>query len=116
MSRPRGQLSPNVTGLHRLNPSQSPLRTATIGGRSAASAHGLPTADVLAAEVTQPREAIPAPQLRPMQISDFTDWLRSRTNKHHRPFQADTIAAYCHAARALSEWMSGHDVNGDFIA
>jgi hypothetical protein len=49
-------------------------------------------------------------------ISDFTDWLRSRTNKHHRPFQADIIAAYCDAARALSEWMSGHDVNGDFIA
>jgi sulfatase maturation enzyme AslB (radical SAM superfamily) len=65
--------------------------------------------------VTQPREAIMAAQLRRMQISDLTDWLRSRTNKHHWPFLADTIVAYCVVARALCEWMSGHDVNGDLI-
>ena len=51
-----------------------------------------------------------------MQISEFTVWLRSRTNKHHRPFQADTIAACADAARALSEWMSELDIDGDFTA
>jgi integrase/recombinase XerD len=62
------------------------------------------------------QEAVPAPDLRRMQISEFTAWLRSRTNKHHRPFQADTIAAYADAGRALSEWMSGQGIDGDFTA
>jgi hypothetical protein len=85
-------------------------------GGVVSSARGLTTAEILAAQVGQPREAVPAPQLRRMQISEFTIWLRSRTNKHHRPFQADTIAAYADAARALSEWMSGQDIDGDFTA
>lgn len=95
---------------------KSPLRVATTGGRTVPPVRGLTTADILAAGFDQPREAIPAPQLRRMQISEFTGWLRARTNKHHRPFQADTIAAYADAARALSEWMRGHDVDGDFTA
>jgi len=37
-------------------------------------------------------------------------------NKHHRPFQADTIAAYADADRALSEWMTGQGIDGDFTA
>jgi hypothetical protein len=73
-----------------------------MGGGILPSAAGLTTAEILAAEIGQPREAVPVPQLRRMQISEFTIWLRSRTNKHHRPFQADTIAAYADAARALS--------------
>ena len=55
----------------------------------------------------------PSAQLRRMQTSEFTIWLRPRTNKHHRPLQADTIAAYADAARPLSEWMSGQDIDGD---
>ena len=51
-----------------------------------------------------------------MQISEFSAWLRSRTNKHHRPFQADTIAAYADAARALDQWMAGQGIDGDFTA
>ena len=95
---------------------KSPLRAATMGGGSVPPVRGLTTADIMAAGVDQPREAIPAPQLRRMQISEFTVWLRGRTNKHHRPFQTDTIAAYADAARALSEWMNGHGIDGDFTA
>jgi hypothetical protein len=94
---------------------KSPLRTATIGG-IAPAARGLTTPEILAAGFSQPREAAPAPQLRRMQISEFTIWLRGRTNKHHRPFQADTIAAYADAARALSDWMSGQHIDEDFTA
>ncbi len=65
---------------------KSPLRTATMGGTVPAG-RGLMTADILAAGVGQRQVAVPAPQLRQMQISEFTVWLRSRTNKHHRPFQ-----------------------------
>ena len=92
------------------------LRAATIGGGTVPSARGLTTADIMAAKFGEPREAVPAPQLRRMQISEFTVWLRSRTSKHHRSFRADTIAAHADAARVLSEWMSGHDVDGDFTA
>ena len=95
---------------------KSPLRAATMGAGSMPSARGLTSADIMAAGFGQPREAVSAPQLRRMQISELTTWLRSRTSKHHRPFQADTIAAYADAARALSEWMIGHDVDGDFTA
>ena len=95
---------------------KSPLRAATTGGGTAPSVRGLTTKEILAAGLAKPHEAISAPQLRRMQISEFTIWLRSRTNKHHRPFQADTIAAYADAARALSEWMNGHDIDGDFTA
>ena len=68
---------------------------------------GLTTAEILTAGTGLRRESVPAPDLQRMQISEFTAWLRSRTNKHHRPFQADTIAAYAAAARALHEWMTG---------
>jgi hypothetical protein len=87
-----------------------------MGGGAVPPAHGLTTTDIMAAGFSQPRETVPAPQLRRMQISEFTVWLRGRTNKHHRPFQADTIAAYADAARALSEWMNGHGIDGDFTA
>jgi hypothetical protein len=95
---------------------KSPLRAASMGGGAMPSARGLTTADIMAAGFGEPREAVPDPQLRRMQISEFTIWLRSWTSKHHRPFQADTIAAYADAARALSEWMGGHGIDGDFTA
>jgi hypothetical protein len=94
---------------------KSPLRAATLGGMTRAGS-GLTTAEILTAGTGLRREAVPAPDLRRMQISEFTAWLRSRTNKHHRPFQADTIAAYADAARALHEWMNGQDIDGDFTA
>ena len=94
---------------------KSPLRAATVGGMAPAGS-GLTTADILTAGTRLRREAVPAPDLRRMQTREFTAWLRSRTNKHHRPFQADTIAAYADAARALGEWMSEQDIDGDFTA
>ncbi len=41
-----------------------------------------------------PGAAISAPQLRKMQISEFSAWLRTQTNKHQRPFQEETIRDY----------------------
>ncbi len=41
-------------------------------------------------------------QLRAMMISEFEQWLRSRTNQEKRPFQEETVVAYAKAARALS--------------
>ena len=51
-----------------------------------------------------------------MMISEFEQWLRSRTNKQKRAFHEDTILAYAKAARALDTWMTDHDVDGDFTA
>ena len=49
-------------------------------------------------------------------ISEFRDWLRSRTNRNGRPFQADTISAYADAAIALDAWMTAEGIDGDFTA
>lgn len=51
-----------------------------------------------------------------MSVSEFTDWLRTRTNKHDRPFQEDTITAYRDAARALHRWMTSQGIDDDFAA
>jgi hypothetical protein len=72
---------------------KSPLAAGTMSGMVSPAALDLTTAEILAAGVSQPREAVPAPQLRRMQISEFTVRLRYRTYKHHRAFQAGTIAA-----------------------
>jgi hypothetical protein len=48
----------------------------------------------------------PPEELRQLMISEFGEWLWSRTNKHKRPFQEDTISAYRDAAIALSGWMT----------
>lgn len=55
-------------------------------------------------------------QLRAMMISEFCQWLRSRTNKEKRPFQEETITAYKVAARALDAWMTSAGLDGDFTA
>ena len=47
-------------------------------------------------------------------ISEFGQWLRSRTNKHKRPFQEDTISAYRDAVVALSGWMTREGIQADF--
>jgi hypothetical protein len=47
-------------------------------------------------------------------ISEFRDWLGSRTNRNGRPSQADTISAYADAAIALDAWMSADGIDGDF--
>jgi site-specific recombinase XerD len=65
--------------------------------------------------VALPAELTPE-QLRTMMISEFCDWLRSRTNKQKRPYQEETITAYATAARALSAWMTSAGVDGNFTA
>ena len=55
-------------------------------------------------------------QLRRMQISEFSAWLRTQTNKHKRPFQEETIRSYAETARALDLWMAKEDIDGDFTA
>jgi len=51
-----------------------------------------------------------------MQVSEFTAWLRTQTNKHKRPFQEQTILGYAEAARALDAWMTTESIDGDFMA
>jgi hypothetical protein len=59
---------------------------------------------------------VTAQQLRRMQISEFSVWLRTQTNKHKRPFQEETIRGYAETARALDRWMAADDIDGDFTA
>jgi len=47
-------------------------------------------------------------------ISEYGEWLRTRTNRHGRPFQAETISAYRDAAVALSSWMTSAGLSVDF--
>lgn len=47
-------------------------------------------------------------------ISEYGEWLRTRTNRHGRPFQAESISAYCDAAVALSAWMTSTGLEADF--
>jgi site-specific recombinase XerD len=49
-------------------------------------------------------------------ISEFAQSMRSRTNKHGRPFQQDTITDYTETARVLDRWMTKHGIDGDFTA
>jgi integrase/recombinase XerD len=49
-------------------------------------------------------------------ISEFEQWLRSRTNQEKRPFHEETIVAYAKAARALAAWMTAKKIDGDFTA
>jgi hypothetical protein len=60
--------------------------------------------------VAVPPVVTSAPQLRQMQISE---WLRTQTNKHKRPFQEQTILGYAESARVLDRWMESRGIEGD---
>jgi integrase/recombinase XerD len=95
MSRPAA--SPASAG----RPRKSPLRLAATGEPS------LPAR----------RQGRLSPgQLRAMMISEFEQWLRSRTNQEKRPFHEETVLAYAKAARALDAWMTEKKIDGDFTA
>jgi site-specific recombinase XerD len=49
-------------------------------------------------------------------IREFGEWLWSRTNKHHRPFQPDTVSSYTETARVLDRWMTQQGIDCDFTA
>jgi site-specific recombinase XerD len=53
-------------------------------------------------------------QVRAMQVNEFCQWLRPRTNQEKRPFQEETITAYKVAARALDAWMTASEMDGDY--
>jgi site-specific recombinase XerD len=81
------------------------------------TALGAPPADEPAGSEPQPpSREVTAQQLRRMQISEFTAWLRTQTNKYKRPFQKETIIAYQETARALDRWMAKQEIDGDFTA
>jgi integrase/recombinase XerD len=94
---------------------KNPLRASTMSLLAPAEAvSGQPgsadrSTDPAALEVT-------AQQLRQMQVSEFSAWLRTQTNKHKRPFQEETIRGYAETARALDLWMVEEDIDGDFTA
>jgi hypothetical protein len=94
---PRSAASPASAG----RPRKSPLRLAAGGKPSF-----LPRGD---------GRLLPG-QLRTMMISEFEQWLRSRTNQEKRPFQEETVVAYAKAARALDAWMTEKKIDGDFTA
>jgi integrase/recombinase XerD len=83
-------------------PRKSPLRVAA--GSPQLAAIGRPPAEMT------------GQQLRAMMISEFGQWLRSRTSKEKRPFQDETITAYQVAARAPDAWMTSAGLDGDFTA
>src|SRR5512146_458692 len=87
-------------------PRKSPLRVVPFPGGG--SPH-LPQPSPRPADLT-------GAQLRAMQVSEFAQWLRSRTNQEKRPFQEETITAYKVAARALDAWMTTREMDGDFTA
>jgi site-specific recombinase XerD len=64
-------------------------------------------------EAERPPE-LTAAQLRRIAISEFRDWLSTRTSRDKRPFQPDTIAAYADAATALDAWMSAEGIEEEF--
>lgn len=64
----------------------------------------------------QPAAEVSAQQLRQMQISEFSAWLRTQTNEHKRPFQEETIRGYAETPRALDLWMAEQEADGDFTA
>jgi hypothetical protein len=61
-----------------------------------------------------PALEVTAQQLRRMQISEFSAWLRTQTNKHKRPFQEETIRSYAETARALD--LAEEGIDDDFTA
>jgi|SRR5579875_304611 len=68
------------------------------------------------AQGIEPRRVLPdsAPAVRQMMISEFCEGLRTRTNRHGRPFQEDTVSAYRDAAIALDAWMTQTKLDADF--
>jgi site-specific recombinase XerD len=49
-----------------------------------------------------------------MMLGEFCEWLRTRTNQQHRPYQEETISAYREAGAALSAWMTKTRLEVDF--
>jgi len=92
---------------------KSPLRLATDPVPVVSAGSSWRAADVLAGGGFRRSDLSPA-QRRQVMISEYGEWLRSQTNRHGRPFQAETISAYRDAAVALSSWMTSVGLEADF--
>jgi len=86
------------------------------GGRPRKSPLRLATAVEPSFPTHQPNGPVSPGQLRTMMISEFEQWLRSRTSQEDRPFHEETVLAYAKAARALDAWMAKEKIDGDFTA
>jgi hypothetical protein len=93
---------------------KNPLRASTMPLLAPSAVSDRPESPGHAAAA--PALEVTAQQLRRMQISEFSAWLRTQTNKHKRPFQEETIRSYAETARALDLWMAEEDIDGDFTA
>jgi hypothetical protein len=93
---------------------KNPLRASTMPLLAPSAVSDGPESPGHAAAAPAPE--VTAQQLRRMQISEFSAWLRTQTNKHHRPFQEETIRGYAETARALDLWMAVENIDGDFTA
>ena len=93
---------------------KSPLRASTMPQLASTTVSAEP--DLPGRGAAGAALEVTAQQLRRTQISEFCAWLRAQTNKHHRPFQEETIRGYAETARALDLWMAGEDIDGDFTA
>jgi site-specific recombinase XerD len=111
MSRPSSSSTFNTTFKPAL---KNPLRTSTMS--LLATSGAAEEAEISDRIADSPAPEITARQLRQMQISEFSAWLRTQTNKHKRPFQEETIRGYAEAAHALDLWMAEEDIDGDFTA
>jgi hypothetical protein len=94
---------------------KNPLRASTMPLLAPSAVSDGPESPGRAAAAA-PALEVSAHQLRRMQISEFSAWLRTQTNKHHRPFQEETIRGYAETARALDLWMAVENIDGDFTA
>lgn len=89
---------------------KDPLRTPTAG------IPRLGTADTRFDFERTPTMDLSGPDLRKMEISEFSEWLRTQTNKNKLPFQERAIDVYAETARTLDRWMDRNGIDGDFTA
>jgi hypothetical protein len=68
---------------------KNPLRASTMPLLAPPTASG--ELEGLGRAAAVPAPELTAQQLRRMQISEYSAWLRTQTNKHKRPFQEETI-------------------------
>ena len=58
------------------------------------------------------------PELPPraLQISEFSDYLRTVNSREGRPYEESTISTYVYPAKALDAWMTANGIDGGFTA
>jgi hypothetical protein len=88
-------------------PLKSPL--AVAGGHPAPAGPDLERA----AAAATARPDLPP---RELQLSEFSDYLRSINNRDGRPYEESTISTYVYPAKALDRWMAAREIDADFTS